>query len=151
MAISLNISCQREANLACHGKFPAVGVRLLCLDPTHSAVCMVKHPRVHNATVPIGNSFSMALGTSYAASGWILRGKINATNSTGLVFAEPFLQRKVILVYVVHLSQSTKSFYGLVYTFFINQKKRFVPMEDVCEGEAKFTILGSGIKAAFRW
>ena len=81
----------RRANFAGQGKLATVGVGFLRLDPVHSAFCMIKHSGVHNTMLSIGNSFAMANGTSNVASCWVIRRKFDATNSTGLIFAQPIL------------------------------------------------------------
>lgn len=97
------------------------------LHPTQSAVRMIKHARVNYTTFTINNPFTMAIGTSNAASGWICLGKFNTANTTLLL--QSFLSREISCGDVRFLCHSTKSFHRTVFANFIDQQKLLVPTE----------------------
>lgn len=88
---------------------------------------MIKHARVNYTTFTINNPFTMAIGTSHAASGWICLGKFNTANTTLLL--QSFLSREISCGDVRFLCHATKSFHRTVFANFIDQQKLLMPSE----------------------
>lgn len=88
---------------------------------------MIKHARVNYTTFTINNPFTMAIGTSHVASGWICLWEFNTANTTLLL--QSFLSREISCGDVRFLCHATKSFHRTMFATFIDQQKLLVPTE----------------------